>query len=396
MNTLDLVVLVLILGAGVGGWRLGFVARVFAWAGVAVALALGIRFVPKIVTVFGGDKPQNRASVAVLFLVLVALLGQTLGLGVGGVVHRATPGRRRLPRWDRLAGTAIGVFGVLALLWMVIPSLATAKGWPARMARGSTIVAAIERWAPTQPARFAAWGREISDAPFPSALGPLQSPPNPGPPPGTSITAAVDSRVRASTVLVTGRACNEIQEGSGWIAAPGLVVTNAHVVAGEHTTTVSDVSGVAMPATVIAFDPVRDVAVLDVPALAAKRPAPRPLRMADGVVGGLGAVYGHPGGGVLRASPARVGDEILAVGTDIYRTGTSKRHVYVLAAALAPGDSGGAVVNRNGEIIGMAFAIDPGRTATAYAVTDAEIRPVIRQVLEREPAPVPTGRCLVA
>ena len=92
MNTLDLVVLVLILGAGVGGWRLGFVARVFAWAGVAVALALGIRFVPKIVTVFGGDKPQNRASVAVLFLVLVALLGQTLGLGVGGVVHRATPG----------------------------------------------------------------------------------------------------------------------------------------------------------------------------------------------------------------------------------------------------------------------------------------------------------------
>jgi S1-C subfamily serine protease len=395
VNTLDLVVLVLILGAGVGGWRLGFIARVIAWAGVVVGLAIGIRFVPRVVTVFGGSKPENRASVAVLFLVMVAMVGQTLGLVLGGFVHRIMPLRKRLPRWDRLAGALVGAVGVLALLWMVIPSLATAKGWPARMARGSTIVAAIERWAPQQPARFAAWGRAISDAPYPSALGTLQSPPNPGPPPGTSITATVDTRVRASTVLVTGRACNEIQEGSGWIAAPGLVVTNAHVVAGEQATTVEDESGSAMPATVIAFDPVRDVAVLDVPALSASSPAPRALVMANGVVGDVGAVYGHPGGGALQASPARVGDEILAVGTDIYRTGTSRRHVYVLAAALAPGDSGGALVNRAGEIIGMAFAIDPGRTATAYALTDAEIRPVIRQVLERDPTPVATGRCLL-
>ncbi|MGO9872602.1 MAG: MarP family serine protease [Acidimicrobiia bacterium] len=396
MNTLDLVVLVLILGAGVGGWRLGFVARVVAWAGVVVGLGIGVRFVPRVVTTFGGSKPANRASVAVLFLVLVALLGQTVGLAVGGLVHRIVPMRKRLPRWDRLAGAIVGVVGVLALLWMVIPSLATAKGWPARMARGSTIVAAIERWAPSQPARFAAWGRAISDAPYPSALGTLQSPPNPGPPPGTSITTTVDMRVRASTVLVTGRACNEIQEGSGWIAAPDLVVTNAHVVAGERATTVEDASGSAMAATVIAFDPVRDVAILDVPALTTSDPAARPLVMADGVVGGVGAVYGHPGGGALRASPARVGDEIVAVGTDIYRTGTSRRHVYVLAAALAPGDSGGALVNRRGELIGMAFAIDPGRSATAYALTDAEIRPVISQVLERDPAAVATGRCLVS
>jgi S1-C subfamily serine protease len=278
---------------------------------------------------------------------------------------------------------------------MVIPSFATAKGWPARMARSSTIVAAIERWAPRQPERFAAWGREISNAPYPSALGLLKSPPNPGPPPGTSITPAVDQRVRASTMLVTGRACNEIQEGSGWLAAPGVVVTNAHVVAGERTTTVAAPSGASMPATVIAFDPVRDVAVLAVPELATTKPAPRPLTMATGSHGTVGAVYGHPGGGLLKASPARVGEEILAVGTDIYRTGTSRRHVYVLAAALAPGDSGGAVVDSRGRIIGMAFAIDPGRTSTAYAVTDEEIRPVLRNVLQSDQRPVSTGRCLL-
>ena len=136
---------------------------------------------------------------------------------------------------------------------------------------------------------------------------------------------------------------NDTQEGSGWIAAPGFVVTNAHVVAGEKATKVQDAPGRIDRRTVIAFDPVHDVAVLDVPALAA-----RPLPMANGAVGNVGAVYGHPGGGALRASPARVGDEILAVGTDIYRTGSSRRHVYVLAAKLAPGDSGGALVNKRG------------------------------------------------
>jgi S1-C subfamily serine protease len=321
--------------------------------------------------------------------VVVATFGQTIGLALGSLVHRITPMRRPLPKWDRLAGAVVGALGVFALLWMVIPSFATTKGWPARMARTSAVVAAIQRWAPHQPTQFAAWGRAISDAPFPSALGTLQSPPNPGPPPGTSITAAVNRRVRASTVKVTGLVCDsDTQEGSGWIAAPGFVVTNAHVVAGEKSTKVQDASGTIHPAQVMGFDPVRDVAVLRVPSLAR-----RPLPEAKGAVGNVGAVYGHPGGGPLVASPARVGDEILAVGTDIYRTGSSRRHVYVLAAKLAPGDSGGALVNAHGNVIGMAFAIDPGRNATAYALTDVEIDPVLA-LARRRFVPVNTGKCL--
>jgi len=190
-------------------------------------------------------------------------------------------------------------------------------------------------------------------------------------------------------VKVTGRACDEIQEGSGWVAAPGIIVTNAHVVAGENSTSVVTEAGHTLPARVIAFDPVRDVAVLSVPDLRA-----RPLPITHGAVDNVGAVYGHPRGGALTASPARVGDEIVAVGTDIYRTGSSRRQVYVLASVLAPGDSGGALVNRSGGVIGMAFAIDPGRNATAYALTDAEIRPVLNEV-DASSRTVDTGRCLV-
>src|SRR5262249_38162196 len=154
------------------------------------------------------------------------------------------------------------------------------------------------------------------------------------------------------------------------VARPGIVVTNAHVVAGEQTTTVEDANGNQHAATVIAFDPVRDVAVLTAPTLKAAA-----LSEGTGAVGDVGAVYGHRGGGPLTVAPARVGEEIMAVGTDIYRTGSSRRHVYVLASSLQPGDSGGPLVDGHGNVIGMAFAIDPGRNHTAYALTDAEIDP---------------------
>ena len=307
---------------------------------------------------------------------------------IGLLVHRVFPIRSPLPRWDRIAGALAGTFGLLVLTWLVIPSLATAQGWPARMARDSWVVGAIQRVAPRQPAKFAAWGLAISEAPYPSALGPLDSPPDPGTAPNETLPPKVDAGVRSSIVKVTGNACHQIQDGSGWVAALGIVVTNAHVVAGERSTTIVDHDGTPMPAIVVEFDPVRDLAVLSVPRLTA--PA---LPLAVGAPGEVGAVYGHPGGGPLKAAPARIGEEIVAVGTDIYRTSTSRRRVFVLAATLAPGDSGGALVNRDGAVLGVAFAIDPGRKGISYALTDAEVRPVLAAAAARSLAD--TGSCLV-
>ena len=386
MTLLDLAIIALACAAAIGGWRLGFVARVFAWAGVAAGLAIGIAFVPRVVTSFGGTSADDRVTVAVLFLILCATIGQAFGLGIGLIMHKVVPPQTPLPKWDRAAGAALGFLGVLVLVWMIAPSLATAKGWPARMARGSAVVHAIDSFAPEQPNTFAAWGRSISDAPYPSALGPLDDPPNPGQPPTATLSDDVDRRVRQSVVKITGHACRSIQEGSGWIAKPGLVVTNAHVVAGEDETTVEDANGDEHPATVVAFDPVRDLAVLSVPGLLQP-----PLRVGTGEQGDTGAVYGHPGGGPLVASPARVGEEILAVGTDIYRTGTSRRHVFVLAAGLKPGDSGGALVDSDGNAIGTAFAIDPGRNNTSYALTNVEVNTILDAVGTE---PVGTGGCL--
>jgi S1-C subfamily serine protease len=164
-------------------------------------------------------------------------------------------------------------------------------------------------------------------------------------------------------------------------------VTNAHVVAGERETTVFAPGGGRHRASVIRFDPRRDLAVLLVEDLDLA-----PLILADAETGDVGAVYGHPGGGPLRPAPARIAEQIDARGTDIYRTTKTSRDVFVLATQLAPGDSGAPLVDTDGRAVGVAFAIDPGREATAYALTNAELRPVLTGLTD---APVETGSCLV-
>jgi S1-C subfamily serine protease len=304
------------------------------------------------------------------------------------MISRLVP-REARPRalWDKIAGALLGGAGVVALVWLLTPSLIVTSGWPARAARSSAVVRWIHDVTPAPPSRFTALGRAVADAPYPSALGAFATPQNPGPVPQSTMSAAVNARIQPSTVEVEGEACGRIQEGSGWVAADGLVVTNAHVVAGEHRTRVLTVSGESLGATVVAFDPDADVAVLSVPDFDAAV-----LPMAPPDVGMVGAVYGHPRGGPLQVIPARIAQNIVAVGTDIYRTSNTRRHVLVLATSLQPGDSGGALVDHRGTVVGMAFATDPGEPHTGYALTSQEVQAVLATV---SPHAVGTGGCLV-
>ena len=254
--------------------------------------------------------------------------------------------------------------------------------------QGSWIAQQVQETGGDPPSSFEALGRMVGSAPFPQVFRELTNN-GAGDPPTAGIDPAVAALVSSAVVRVEGPACNLVLEGSGFAVGPDTVVTNAHVVAGERSTIVFTNDGRRLDAVVVAFDPDRDVAVLHV--AGAGLP---PLGLADVSAGELGTVLGHPGGGPLRAAPARVDRVVTASGTDIYRTSHTDRAVLVLAAHLAPGDSGAPLVDDAGHVVGVAFAVDPGNSDTAYALAREEVEAVLSTALTST-TPVHTGKCLV-
>ncbi len=383
MNGLDALIAVLIVVAVAVGYRLGFVTRLVSWVGLVAGAIIAYRLVPGFVDPNHASSSTRTEVFAELGLVVgLALVGQAVGMFVAHRALRRPSGG--ISRVERAGGAALGAFGVLVLVWM-LPALLPVAGWPEPAIRTSSIVRVVSEVAPDQPEALRALGRRIADSDFSAILDPQARSTDPGPAPTSTLGDEVDARIRPSVVKVEGQACSEIQDGSGFVVKPGLVITNAHVVAGETSTRVIDNDGNSYEARVVGFDPDRDLAVLRVPSL---RAAAIPL--AAPTIGDTGAVYGFPGGGGLRPAPARVASQVVAVGRDIYDTTDTRRDVLILAASLAPGDSGAALVTPAGTAIGVAFAIDPQHPATGYALTTGEVRAVLDFV---GTTPVGTGSC---
>ena len=385
MNLFDLTVLLGVALAAVAGYRIGLVARALSWVGLVLGLVLAARLLPSVLDRVESSQPGNRLLVALGVLLGGALGGQGLGLAAGGRASSALPWSSR--PLDRAAGAAVGGGGVLVAVWLLLPAMADVQGEAARLVRDSSIARAIHDVAPDPPDAVAALRELVDESGIPRVFDDLRRAPETGPPPQASgIAPEVLRRAAASTVRVEGEACGRLQEGSGWVAAPGIVVTNAHVVAGEDDTVVFPDGADDLAATVVAFDAARDLAVLAVPDL--ERP---PLPLVEPERGTTGAVLGHPGGGPLEVSPFEVVDELEAQGRDLYDERTTPRSVLVLASELAPGDSGAALVDPSGSVVGVAFAIAPDRSGTAYALDPEEVRSVLSA---RSDGAVDTGPCL--
>ena len=355
---------------------------------MGLGLALGARAIPAVVERLGGVQPTSRLLVAVGVLLGGAFAGQALGLVVGARVSGALPHAGR--PLDRVGGAFAGVAGLLVALWLLLPTMADVPGNAARLVRGSQVAQAIDEHAPEAPDTLQALRRLVGEGQFPQVFAALRPAPDLGPPPADSgIAPAVVARTSAATVKVEGRACDRIQEGTGFVGQPGLVVTNAHVVAGVDEVVVIRPDGSATDAEVVHFDPDRDLALLAAPDVGAE-----PLPLGDIEAGGTGAVFGYTGGGRLEVSPFSVQEEVEAVGRDLYDGHDIRRRVLVLASDLAPGDSGAPAVDPAGRVVGVAFAIAPDEPGTAYALTGEELRATL--AAPRSAGGVDTGPCLAA
>jgi S1-C subfamily serine protease len=387
VNVLDVVLVLAAVSAAGAGYRLGFVTRATSWLGLALGVTVGALALPPLLRQVQGSGDVTVALVAIAALAGSALLGQALGLVLGTRLHVALP-HGPVRRVDQAVGAVLGIAGLLVGLWLLLPTLADVPGWTSEQARGSIIAREVNARFPDAPDTLQALRRLVGDNPFPRVFDALRPSPDPGVVPQASgLADAVAATVAASTVKIEGEACSRIQEGSGFFVADDLVVTNAHVVAGEDDSDVVLSDGTRMDGTVVAFDPARDLAVLRTSGAA--RPA---LPLDEAEVGTSGGVFGHPGGGPLEISPFQVGEQINAVGTDIYDSSRSERSVLVLAADLAPGDSGGALVDSQGQVVGVAFAVAPDRPSVAYALAVDEVTAVLSGDLTRERD---TGNCLV-
>lgn len=385
MNLLDLVlVLAVVLGA-VGGFRYGLIARLASWLGLLVGLGLSLWTVPTVLDLVHAGGPAVRFLLGVLVLSLtvavVSALFQRVGLGMRRVVH-ATP----LRVVDRAAGLVAGVALIGVLVWVLLPAAAYVPGQLASQVRGSTVVGWVDAYSPPSPDAVGAFSQLIDLQRFPDVFEDLRPAPDTGPPP-SEIPVAQDvvEAATTSTLRIDASGCRRGYVGSGWVVDDGVVVTNAHVIAGADEVAVQRTDGSSLSADVIRFDPELDLAVLRVAGLER-----RALPLGDVTRDAEGAAIGYPGGqDTPRVAPVTVRDERATVGRDIYGQGRAERQVVYLAAELRQGDSGAPVIDRGGEVIGVVFAISPDRSTTAYALSPEEVHTVLDQ-----PERTDTGRCM--
>jgi S1-C subfamily serine protease len=316
---------------------------------------------------------------------LLGGLGHYVGARLSSGLQRA-----RLGPLNAAAGAVVAGGATLLAAWLVGSLLATVPAPPlAAAAQRSFVVRTLDRVMPPAPAVFARIDRLIAAGGLPQVFAEMEPPPASAQPlPPEAAVRAAAGRAEGSVVQIVGAACNVLQEGSGFVAAPSLVVTNAHVVAGVSSPVVIDRAG-RHKATTLVFDPNTDVAVLRTSGLAGR---PLPLQPTTVGPGAAGAVIGYPGGGPLDVEPAVVLARFEAVGRDIYSRRLIARQVYQLRSRVRPGNSGGPFVDPEGNVVGVVFSRSTFREGIGFALTAPEVVPHLRQA-EAASQAVSTGPC---
>jgi uncharacterized membrane protein required for colicin V production len=375
--TVDWIALAVVGISALVGLRNGLITSALSLAGLAGGAFAGSRLAPYLLS--GGSTSRWAALVSLVGAIAGAALGQTVAAFAGSFVRgglKLTP----LRVLDSLGGIVFGALTGFVLVWVIGATALLAPGQTQlrKEVQRSTIVRRLNEAVP--PRRLLHLLARID--PFPSIAGP--APPAEPPSPAIALRPGVRN-AEVSVVKITGTACGVGVEGSGWFATRDLVVTAAHVVAGEDDTRVQipRYQG-SYRAEVTAFDAHNDVAVLHVlgadPAV--------PLRIAEPRPGTPVAILGYPENGPLTVTPGRIGRTAVVLTQDAYGHGPVARTITAVAGSVEHGDSGGPAVDSSGFVEATIFAARLD-SASGFGVPGS----IVRQALDSAHGPVSTGSC---
>jgi S1-C subfamily serine protease len=377
LTGIDWVILGAVVLLALFGWAQGFIAGMLALVGFAVGAWLGTRIAP-LVLEDGRESPWAPAFALVGAIVAGGILAASFE-GVGARL-RARFSSPAFAAIDGALGAVLTACVGLLVAW-VLGAVALRAGPDIRRdVQRSAILRELNAvLPPTGPLLNTLSALD----PFPRIDGPEARvpPPQPGIARDREVRAA-----RASVVKILGTACGVGVEGSGWVAEPEVVVTNAHVVAGQDDTRVLPQGAEpGIEAQAIAFDPRNDLAVLRVPGL----DAPRLELAGDPEAGASAAILGFPLNGPYDVRAGRLGQTREVVSQDAYGRGPVRRTIVSLRGAVRSGNSGGPMVDGAGRVVTTIFAATTSGPRGGYGVPNG----IVREALANAAGAVSTGPC---
>ncbi len=388
MNWLDLIIVLLLVAAFFRGMQSGFVQQFFSTLGVFVGIFFGAWIQGYLVGLAHSAQSKSLLSLVVILssAILFMVLGELVGLRLKSKFEKIGV----IKKVDRGFGCVLAIVSILAAVWLgaaifnKVPVLGVQQ-----QIRSSRVVTSLNNWLPSAPAVIAQIGHFINPNGFPqvfTGLEPQLKTDTPLPELG-ELRPAVE-QARASVVKIAGQGCGGVVEGTGFVAGDGLVITNAHVVAGVSEPLVVDTAG-NHKAAVVWFNPNLDVAVLRTDGLVGS-----PLLLQNGNLpdGTKGVIVGYPGGEGFTASPAVVLDTFIATGRDIYNQAETKRAVHSVKSDIRQGNSGGPLLAADGSVIGVVFAKSTSYPDVGYALTMDQVVNDFTQAKDKT-EPTATGAC---
>jgi len=361
VTTVDWIAAGVIALAALAGLRRGLIGGVLGLAGIAAGAYLGAKLAPQFLS---GTESRYTPLVALGGALLLVILLQTVAGMAGGAIRTTLFVVPPLRLLDSLGGLLLGAAAGAAIVWVcgaVALHLPGQRELREQVQR-SRILGEINERVP--PSRLLDAIARVDPYLTISGPGANVAPPNPALLASPGVRTARDSVFR-----VTGSACGLGVSGSGWAAAPNLVVTNAHVVAGMKDPRIDRRDGDYRDAVVVAFDTRDDIAVLRVPGLEAE-----PLEAVEPVPGQAVAILGYPESGPFAATPGRIGQTTFVLTDDAYRRGPVRRQITTLRGEVRHGNSGGPAVDFRGRVQTTVFASRIGAESQGFGVPSELVR----------------------